>query len=381
MLERLPDLFSWAACDDVSDAIDRLYLDAVSGRLGRLLRRVGAVDEARCESLRARVEALPPDRFVRFLRMPQLFYHVSAGGEGGLAASCTYLEDSLDAEELRTGGSRRSRGVWTGLGDQFFPASGEERGSAPDAAAYRAPRLPNGVPVDFASPYARGKLPEVSGEDADFTPAELRLVLDRLEEAVVSLAAGCAGAHAFVTRFSQVLLIRKDPGPDAHYTSASSQLCIGRPILRNPHLPGTHVTDLADGWVHETIHSLIDIIELARPMVADRRVLASASFTSPWTGRSLDLNTYLQACFVWYGLWKLWFTCLGTESFSARAVLGHMARASHGFTAGDVTRQLIPVADALDPGLIDTLRRAQESVASDFALVEEARAGAAGGVA
>jgi hypothetical protein len=58
--------------------------------------------------------------------------------------------------------------------------------------------------------------------------------------------------------------------------------------------------------VHESIHSFLYIIEEKYHFLADRSATGPIKVTSPWTGRVLDLHSFLHACHVWFGLWQFW---------------------------------------------------------------------------
>ena len=62
----------------------------------------------------------------------------------------------------------------------------------------------------------------------------------------------------------------------------------------------------ADALVHEAIHAVVYRLELIEFLHLDDRASLAQQTTSPWSGRSLTLRSFVHACFVWYGLWHLW---------------------------------------------------------------------------
>jgi hypothetical protein len=366
-LRRLPDLLSWTGGDSLRDDLERVLVAAVSEGLAALRRRLEEADPRLAATLGEELAQLPDDALVRIVTAPQVYYRVAHDRRGDPVLAARFLLDCVEAEHRRLDRERPLRhDVWTCLGDHLYRAS-------PSAPGYDAPRLPQGLAVDYVSPFARGPLPEVSGTAAEIGAERASLIMAKVERAFSALDAAAPEAHAFVLRLSKVLVVRVDEGGDGHYTAASTRTAIGRPILRNPHRADVGIEEIADGVVHETIHAAIDLIELERPIVCDTAALDHRC-RSLWTGRSLDLNTYVQACFVWCGLWHLWLGALGADGFDARQVFRLMRLACRGFAAGDVTEQLSPVADQLDPDLAPALDDAQRRVLSGLRIVEGAYA-------
>src|SRR5262249_41055714 len=177
-----------------------------------------------------------------------------------------------------------------------------------------------------------------------------------IERAVAGIqAVPIAASH--LGRFVRALVLRKDPSAPARFASASSQLAVGLVVLRNPQLAVATPSEIADGLIHEMIHILTDIIELREPCIRDRDAIA-VRINSPWTGRSLDLNTYIQACYVWYGLWEFWLAAFDTGSFNDRDVMSCFQRASLGLRRGMI-EPLASLDNALAPGVIEGLAAAQ----------------------
>jgi HEXXH motif-containing protein len=88
------------------------------------------------------------------------------------------------------------------------------------------------------------------------------------------------------------------------FNCASTNTCNGLVVLINPHLESVSIETIADAIVHEMTHNLFDLAELYEPSVPTKfhpRVIKS-----PWTGRMLDPNTYIQACYTWFGLKNFW---------------------------------------------------------------------------
>jgi hypothetical protein len=134
-------------------------------------------------------------------------------------------------------------------------------------------------------------------------------------------------------------------------------------------LPGIRPSDLAEALVHESIHAIIDTIELRKSLLLAKD-FQTPEMRSPWTGRVLDTNTYIQACFIWYGLWNFWLKAVAINAFPHQDVLYQLRQSSKGFAAQDVVK---PLADrGVRNEVLEALRHAQSDVRSSLDLVQRA---------
>lgn len=381
LFARLPELLRWREDCPLAPHLLGIYHRHAAERLAHTLARIDAFDATRGQMLRERLYELPAPVFLRLLTAPQTWYLVAGCKDAQPAPGvlARYLTDSLDAEEaIANGADAHERALWSCLGDAYLPAQHEPSLPARPGALlwhvsrpFTAPQLPGGLPVDFWSPHARGPLPDIAGSDVDPELEDIAIALDKLCVAAHATLEVCPLVWKFVLRFSRVIVVRKDPLATRKYTSASSRIALGRPILRNPHVPSATPMELIDSLVYESIHGVVDIVELESPIVMVDKVLRDSRVDSPWTGQSLDINTYVQSCFVWFGLWNFWSSVFGGWGFPARQVLDYMGLCSRGFLHGDVARQLVPVSGALAPGLIDVLRSMQAEVCDAMDVIEQ----------
>jgi hypothetical protein len=375
MHEDLPLLLRWSGETTLLDDLSPVLIDIVTARLGRFLERLRQSDLQRSETLKGRIRELPDSSLIRILTAPQSFYLVTHLFKTDEDLSAQILSDALDAEACRLGDPPAlTRSVWGILGDCYYPVShddGAEEGqwSWHSDRTYRAPRLSTGMPVDAYSPNARGELPDVVGSDVDFLPKEVGDAVEKLSATVEAMRAACPEALNTVSRFSKALVIRKDPGPTRNFFPSSTRMCIGRPVFRNPHLPGIRPSDLAEALVHESIHAIIDTIELRKSLLLAKD-FQPPQIPSPWTGRVLDTNTYIQACFIWYGLWNFWLKALATDAFPYQDVLHQLRQSSKGFAAQDVVKPL--AGRGVRDEVLEALQQAQSDIRSSLDLVQRA---------
>ena len=312
------------------------------------------------------LDSLPVHRSDLILDAPRTW--LMAVGRPDSSSLRSHLDDSLLADAADTRGVEQlPRSVWSAGGERFWPAGLHPRRvdtahSFSPSEPYVAPRLPSGVIVDFWSPAARGPLPEVSGESVDPTRTEVSIVLERLNVVDKALPIVSSSLGDAIRTCSKSLVVRKDPDNSGLFTAASTPTALMRPILRNPHRAEATTAEIADGWVHETIHCLFDLAELAAPALGSPLPERELRFRSPWTGRLLDPNTYIQACYVWYGLWHFWSRALLTEQWDRGVCSRMMSRAAWGFLQSQVDAPIRSIANSVSPMVLAGLGRCQASV-------------------
>jgi hypothetical protein len=375
LLTALPQLLRWQDTEATDDLIANLaaahYQRAADG-LGMALHALSRDNRHVYETLRGRLRDLPDPIYLRLLGAPHTWFLV-AGYESEQPSPkdiAAYLTDALDAEDLKAGRPAiLDHGIWSCLGNDYFPVqnSGDAQGLIwnPESP-FVAPSLPGEIPIDFWSPLARGPLPEIPGTDIDMTESAITTTVDKLRQGLQAISQLCPTAMQVLICFCKVIVARQDPTTTEH-RAASSPTTIGRPVLRNPQSEAATITELMDSLVHETIHAVIDIANLDQPIFIDRSVLPSRRGESPWTGRSLDLYTYIHACLVWYGLWHFWAKILGQSPFPDPVVLSYMQTAAKGFLSEELLTPLLPVREAIAPSLINLIDAMQETIQNAWA--------------
>jgi hypothetical protein len=87
---------------------------------------------------------------------------------------------------------------------------------------------------------------------------------------------------------------------------------------------------------------------------------------SLWTGTPLPLRSYLQACFVWYGLLHFWAAAVKAGTFDPRRVRSRIEQATIGFLRAPVLDQVAPYREGIAEVLLDTVDELQERVVATF---------------
>jgi HEXXH motif-containing protein len=202
------------------------------------------------------------------------------------------------------------------------------------------PRMPNELP-----------LTAVSGEEDQAFRSTMASALSLLEQqhAVIS---------GFVRRMTTRLVLRVDPSMPKSLSSCSFRSHAGMSLIVNPKTVTCDELRLLDSIVHESIHSAIYMYE---PVVAPLclPVVRDLQLHSPWTGRLLTVDQFVQACFVWWGLMKMWQAWCERDT-DPRAVR-LFERAARGFSARPVSHLLRGVGrGCVEPRTLDALNLVEE---------------------
>ncbi|WAC62090.1 HEXXH motif-containing putative peptide modification protein [Pseudoxanthomonas sp. SL93] len=180
-----------------------------------------------------------------------------------------------------------------------------------------------------------------------------------------------------VTSFTLSLVVRNDPRQPSRFTSGSTGQYVGRTCLTNVLAPGVDLAVLADALVHESIHSVLYMQEKMAPWVTDADVYSGVGYgaVSPWSGRTLTPRQFMQACFVWFGLYKFWTMPGAVKEFGNERAAAMAWDARKGFYRSDLVGLTSSWRHLTDPILIDCIYAMQKMVMkSDYpALVEGIR--------
>jgi HEXXH motif-containing protein len=148
------------------------------------------------------------------------------------------------------------------------------------------------------------------GELAPSTCPDVKVITRRVVAALDLIEAVSSAAYRMVNASLQVITLVTGSwsaiGPGKPTLSLSSKAMIGRTTLGNAESDIYSIKKIANNLVHEAIHSLIYKLELLTPLYANDEVADSVHAVSPWSGRHLQLHSFVHACFVWFGLWSFW---------------------------------------------------------------------------
>jgi hypothetical protein len=175
----------------------------------------------------------------------------------------------------------------------------------------------------------------------------------------------CGPSLIYVSMVMRELRLQIDSDLEGFYSN-SPQGLVGRAVLTNPHLDLVDDVMLIESVVHEATHGFVGMSEAiglsgvdpAASWLLDRQPYDGLSrVVSPWTGKPLDIPTYLHACFVWWGLLHFWSDLSGAGVFDESRVRSRILRCAKGFRTAALIRELSPYRQIVQPALMECLNR------------------------
>ena len=306
LLQAIPSVLKWKNSDEdfhrrVNDthlATVRLHVQALGERGSRF---------------RSVLSDMPPAMRRRIELAPEVYRLVRYATDRSVPEVCEALERFCAVEKHIEGGRSVAPGTsrcWSALGDVCVNGNGDE--SIPDTACSRRPArdltFAPGVRqtvIDGYSPFhaeiVRGaRIPVES-----YRAGEFREVVARLFSAFKFIESACAPACAMLDARQRVVVLVRTPDHPNSLISRSTRDLPGLAAFFNLHSSAWHPTNIVDHLVHEGIHALLYKTTLSGTFFT-RQKRGTITAVSPWTGRRLTLGSFVQACFVWYGLWNFW---------------------------------------------------------------------------
>ncbi len=364
LIETMPQVLAWRNNDDVLHRVHNSYIELLSERLGHTLGLISRELPALGSQLAADLRLLPDESFLRMLTAPETSYRLLWPRRHQVAAVAEFLRGVLTAEFARLDRSVPITAVtWTARGDLML---------APGREAFIGPHVEGLLSVDFDSPYAmhvdlEGMLEVSPIPRQPLSPAEKDIVLMRLRAAKEGIERTDPAILRFVSIFTKALVVQRDPAAPRLFASGSSAQYVGRSVLANAHIDTVSEIELAEGLVHEAIHSLLYMQEQRKDWVASEELYGPQHRTvSLWTGNPLPLRSYLQACFVWYGLLCFWTQALPADGFAPARVKDRIVQSASGFLGQPLLAQVKPYLTQLAPEVVDAIELIQDHVRSSL---------------
>lgn len=228
-------------------------------------------------------------------------------------------------------------------------------GDFPDGAAPRAER----ILIDFESPI---DLPGPGFESLAATPeAQRKPQSEGIARALAALRP-CHIAFSFVSLLTSRIVIRSQPERPTFVLIGSFTEYPGLTLFVNPWQSHADTALLIDALVHESIHHAIAMYEPLRHDLTGNRH-NPVRYRSPWTGNQLTCHQYVEACFVWWGLYQLWLRWPSKSVIPEHRSRALYDRAAKGFWERPVTSLLscLPRPAALRADTTEALRVIEDS--------------------
>lgn len=356
------EVLDWDAA--TGNQIHQDYVLLLADRLGFTLARVAT---PLAEALRSELELLPDDSWLRIVTAPRITYLLLWPARHSAEEAADAIAKAILVEKARTGAGAitpnmstpPTQTTWSAVGDGWL---------GHDGGFVAGPALDGMPPLDFFSPHAlsidiEGEIDEVDTPRSPYRPAQANDILVLLKDVRERLVATNLRIAEFVELFTKSLVLQPDSQAPELFSTGSSAQYVGRSVFGNPHLPKVDAALLAEGLVHEAIHSLLYMGERLEPWVNSEEIYGPELRTrSEWTGNPLPLRSYLQACFVWYGLAMFWAQAFSAEIFDGERARSRLEQALSGFLKGHVLDQVRPYSEHINSEVLDAIDALQARV-------------------
>jgi hypothetical protein len=352
VLKRLPDVFAWSDAPDTLWNLKNLDRSMNIWRLSSFFDHIARYDKELAKMILDTFNALPAEGKVRFMTAPETHNRISRLGvepSRSIIQLCTFL----NGESAYYGIDPIRKGYCTALGDFYISAEEAIDGCSTDRdeelCVFRAPRLADAIPIDFYSPNrVNVDSPSCETNDLSFSPEEESSIADFLNRTFNQISEVCAPAGELIKQYVKVIIplkVKKGIG------STSQPRFPGRVLLRGT--DRCSAAALASALVHESIHQLIYVLEYAGAFIMrDAEPRNNLQIKSLWTGRDLELHSFLHACFVWYGLGKFWERAGNLDVFEKAEVDRELERSLRGYRGENPAQLLQPFAGVVRQDVI-----------------------------
>ena len=340
-------VLTWINTPDVVGEIHDRKRQSFTRIIEQLAHRLAAIDD--CDDILNHFTSLSESSLVNIASAPETHFQLTCPlrDRAQMANFIGYLEDSVSAENVRNDGSLKlDRPVWTSKRDLRFEShDGRTR------CSYTAPVVDDTIVVDALSPTARrrsdGSLIE-STFDCRHLASRAQDLATRLHDGLAFILGLCPITHRLIVTHLNVIVMQDDPKNGSHAT-ISGRSFPGQAIFRN--LP-TRINSemLVDSLIHEAIHSYLYAVEQKRPWLKD--IQDNGVIRSPWTNNELRIDSYLHACFVWFGLFSFWRKALEIEAHYSAAYPFYV-RARSGFLEANLSIPLRDWTTNIDPFVME----------------------------
>ena len=314
-IEKLRAVLSWKD-PEFSRACRRAYGRQLTERLDATLVAIEKVDSSAADVARLLLKALTPAQVSDFISAPHIAFMI---------VSPAFISHSVNRNFFL-----RNLGICAGCisGDAaLYNHRGENVGATPRDRRVRrrwgnyALSFGGELPIPYMD---RGgnRLRPVSPDDAS-------IILGKLNGAQRLIRKINPNASEFSMQHTEVMAFRYEDEFPNDFSSGSFQPLPGFSLICNCHLPSVNEKVLADAIVHEAIHGIIYRFESFGERLLRGDKAGCLQVSSPWTGAHLNVESFAQACFVWFGLYHFWKSASRGES------CGFAERAAKGFLSGD----------------------------------------------
>lgn len=355
VLRKLPRVFAWVESIEFFRTLRVAQQSTAFRRLQSCFHHISLYDSSLAQAMEETFRTLPLEGKLRFMTAPETYRSISLlRSEPSL--SVMKLSTFLNGEAVFQGLGSPKSGYYTALGDVYYcgscesePENYEKKSS--EIRTLLAPCLVDRLPIDFFSPNVQhAKETSGSKEDiarlqyGDYSSKEILVVVEKLQDTFSRIEKVSEAAAQLVRQFVKVIIPFKIPAGGG----STSQIHFpGRILLSG--IENVSPTRIASMLVHEAMHQLLYILEgnfrfVIEPAEHEETDPTVKSF---WTGRDLQLHSFIHACFIWYGLAKFWTLPKASEVFEPKDLEIELTRSFSGFKGRNPIEAVEPFAGRL----------------------------------
>lgn len=363
----LRQLLSFECSDAAREQVYAVFVNRVDEAI-RFWAAVARKREPLVPELMEVMASLPGESASRLVTAPETYHRLVYTLPGAFTDTVRFFQNALAAEKALIGeDGELERPVWTALGDAYFPAGpldGAQRSAEwrPDRQ-FRGARILGRLVVDGVSPFSTFETLDHATPVETYQQNEIEAIAGLIDDAMQRIGVAHPAAFAMITLITKVIVVKKQMTNAHEPHSSSSTPFIGRVAIANAHSTKVNREYLANAVVHETIHSLLFMIEMFDAAMVKQEQSSEIHLTSPWTARSLPLDAFIHACFVWYGLAGFWRAAVQSKAFSGRTARKMLQTAESGFKQ-PLSAMLRPVRTCIRKEVLDAIDDIQHTVAS-----------------
>ena len=317
------------------------------------------------------ISQISEDQFTLIIMAPEISFRLLNFNEHSVLLLAKFVIYSIDAELAKTKGEfdiSAYEELWTPNGDFFIRFDKEDK----EFVTYEPYKLNAITPIDFFSPYCvkltNDDVNETKGSTLlpyDFDEAES--ICNLLGDTIEPLIGIDNNYVKLINHFSRVIIFNKviPVSGSAPFISGSDALHVGRTVISNP--TDGDLEKMIEALVHESIHSELYMIDETRRWMPgyDLSNKIGRVIPSSWTGNILTLNSLLQACFVWYGLYHFWSYASQNNLYNEEQAVGRMKFIKAGFMKFDAEQLIEKYNLKFDPELALCFSEIREEMLSN----------------
>ncbi|MFD1001678.1 hypothetical protein ACFQ21_20270 [Ohtaekwangia kribbensis] len=327
--------------EDKHQTILRDFKGVLLKKWNMLIELLEKTDTNALTKLQGKISQLSEDQFTLIIMAPEVSFRLLNFNEHSVVLLTNFIIYSMDAELAKTKeefDTNSYEELWTPNGDFFIRYNKEDK----EFVTYEPYKLNWITPIDFFSPYCV----KLTNDDVNETRTskllpydfdEAESICNLLEETVEPLIGINNDYIKLINHFSRVIIFNKVipvTGPPP-FISGSDALHVGRTVISNP--TDGDLEKMIEALVHESIHSKLYMIDETKRWMPsyDLSNKIGRVIPSSWTGNILTLNSLLQACFVWYGLYHFWSYAYQNNLYNEEHAVGRMNFIQAGFRKFD----------------------------------------------